>query len=210
MRSTRKCKSDKTGKGFGNFLINSLPFETHIPGYKFCGPGTKLKKRLDRGDIGINPLDTACRDHDIVYASSNNLNDRHKADEVLENRAWERFKAKDTPKKEKIFAYAVTNAMKAKRKIGMGCKQKRVTKIKNGIMVAKKKRMTKKKNGSKRLILTPGQSGGVIPLIPIFAGLSALGSLMSGGASVYNAIQNSKKKKGSGLYINNGVSKKKA
>jgi len=39
----------------------------------------------------------------------------------------------------------------------------------------------------------------VIPLILIFAGLSAFGSLMSGGASVYNAIQNSKTKKGSGL-----------
>ena len=130
MRSTRKCKSKKTGKGIVNSLINSLPFESHVPGYQFCGPGTKLKKRLNRGDIGINPLDTACRDHDIAYASSKNLNDRHKADEVLENRAWERFKAIDTPKKEKIVAYAVTNAMKAKRKIGMGCKQKRVMKKK--------------------------------------------------------------------------------
>jgi len=89
MRSTLKYKSNKTGKGFGNFLINSLPFEIHIPGYQFCGPGTKLKKRLDRGDIGINPLDTACRDHDIVYESSKNLDDRHKADKVLENSAWE-------------------------------------------------------------------------------------------------------------------------
>jgi len=42
----------------------------------------------------------------------------------------------------------------------------------------------------KRLILAPRQSGGVIPLIPIFAGLSALGSLISGSASVYNAVQN--------------------
>ena len=39
-----------------------------------------------------------CRDHDIVYATSKNLNDRHRADKVLENRAWERFKAKDTPR----------------------------------------------------------------------------------------------------------------
>lgn len=69
--------------------------------------------------------------------------------------------------------------------------------------------MSKEKNGGKRLILTPNQSGGVIPLIPIFAGLSALGSLMSGGASVYNAIQNSKKKTGSGLYLNNNLIRKK-
>lgn len=101
--------------------------------------------------------------------------------------------------------------MKAKRKIGMGCKRKRkrTTKIKiNGILLAKKKNV-KKKNVGKRLILTPGQTGGAIPLIPIFAGLSALGSLMSGSASVYNAIQNSKRKKGNGLYLNNNGSRKK-
>ncbi|KAE9522379.1 hypothetical protein AGLY_017210 [Aphis glycines] len=62
-------------------------------------------------------------------------------------------------------------------------------------IAAKKGKVEKNPNG-KRLILTPGQTGGAIPLIPIFAGLSALGSLMSGGASVYNAIQNSKMKKG--------------
>jgi len=210
IRSARKYKSSKTGKGFVNFLINSLPFEAHVPGYQFCGPGTKLEKRLEQGDKGINELDAACRDHDIVYASSKNLDDRHKADKVLENRAWERFKAKDTSRKEKIVAYTVTNAMKVKRKIGMGCKgkRKRVTK-RNGVLAAKKKRTLKKNNDGKRLILGPGQSGGVVPLIPIFAGLSALGSLMSGGASVYNAYQNSKRKKGNGLYLNrNGVKKK--
>ena len=93
--------------------------------------------------------------------------------------------------------------MKGKRKIDMGCKSKRKRTIKrNGILAAKKRRTLKKKNGGKRLILTPGQSGGVIPLVPIFAGLSALGSLMSGGASVYNAVQNSKRKKGNGLKSN--------
>lgn len=102
--------------------------------------------------------------------------------------------------------------MKAKRKIRMRCKGKRkcVTKIKiNGILAAKKKRMIKKKNVGKRMILTPGQSGGTIPLMPIFAGLSALGSLISGGANVYNAIQNSKSKKDSGLNLVNNASRKK-
>jgi len=65
---------------------------------------------------------------------------------VLENRAWERFKAKDIPRKEKLVAYAVTNAMKAKRKIGMGFKRKCAIKT-NGILAAKKKRISKKKNG---------------------------------------------------------------
>lgn len=199
MRSTRKSKSVNTGKGFLNSAINSLPFEVHVPGYQFCGPGTKLKNRIARGDKGINPLDSACRTHDIAYENSNNLDIRHKADKLLEEQAWQRVKAGDSSKKEKLVAYAVVNAMKAKRKIGMGCKRNNKKKI---LLAAKKNNKKKIKNGE-RVILTPNQLGGVLPLIPIFAGLSALGSLASGASSVYNAVKNSKKKKkGSGLYLN--------
>ncbi|KYM99011.1 hypothetical protein ALC62_10261 [Cyphomyrmex costatus] len=58
------------GRGLLNKAINALPFELHIPGYQFCGPGTRLEKRLARDDRGINPLDTACREHDIAYTRS--------------------------------------------------------------------------------------------------------------------------------------------
>ena len=200
-------KTKKTGRGFLNTLINRLPFETHVPGYQFCGPGTKLEKRLSRGDRGINLLDSACRDHDIAYLN-NNLNKRHEADKILENRAWERVKANDSSKKEKAVAYMVTNAMKAKRKMGMGCNVRKKC-------VRRKKRTAKpKKNNvklnSQRIILNPNQMGGALPLIPIFAGLSALGSLASGTSQVYNTFF---KKKGSGLYLNppsgRGTKKKK-
>lgn len=30
------------GKGLVNSIINKLPFELHLPGYQYCGPGTKL------------------------------------------------------------------------------------------------------------------------------------------------------------------------
>jgi len=33
-------KKEKIGRGIINSLINSLPFEAHVPGYQFCGPGT--------------------------------------------------------------------------------------------------------------------------------------------------------------------------
>jgi len=58
----------KHGGGLVHKLINTLPFEVHIPGYNFCGPGTNLQKRLERGDQGINPLDEACKEHDIAYS----------------------------------------------------------------------------------------------------------------------------------------------
>lgn len=201
MRLTCERRTNKTGKGFLNSLINKLPFEVHVPGYQFCGPGTNLKKRLIRGDKGINPLDSACKEHDIAYSNSNNLEDRHKADKILENRAWERVKSKDSSNKEKIVAFSVASAMKGKRKIGMGLKQKRKSeKKKNNLLGGKKKNKNSKKSGI-RMVMTPNHTGGVLPLMPIFAGLSALGSLASGGASIYNAYNNAKKK-GKGLYLN--------
>jgi len=69
--------------GLLNRAINALPIELHIPGYQFCGPGT----RLARGDRGINPLDAACREHDIAYSRSNDLGQRHVADRILAARA---------------------------------------------------------------------------------------------------------------------------
>lgn len=41
--------------------------EMHIPGYNFCGPGTKVGTRLIKGDTGINKLDNACKIHDVDY-----------------------------------------------------------------------------------------------------------------------------------------------
>ena len=48
------CGSTKTqfikadvGKGVVNKLINNLPFEAHLPGHNFTGPGTKLNRRLN-------------------------------------------------------------------------------------------------------------------------------------------------------------------
>lgn len=37
------------GGGFLNKLINKLPFELHFPGYKYCGPETKLDEKLQKG-----------------------------------------------------------------------------------------------------------------------------------------------------------------
>ena len=54
--------------------------EVHWPGYQFMGPGTKLAKRLKRGDPGINRLDKIAKQHDIDYSHAKNLRDKWKAD----------------------------------------------------------------------------------------------------------------------------------
>ena len=113
------------GAGLFDKAINALPFEVHIPGYQFCGPGTRLAKRLARGDRGINRLDAACREHDIAYSRSNDLADRHIADRVLAEKARERITASDSTFGEKAAATAVWAAMKAKTKLGMGMKRRK-------------------------------------------------------------------------------------
>jgi len=61
--------------------------EYHLPGYNFCGPGTKLEKRLSRGDKPINALDAACLVHDIAYADTKDKDTRISADHMLQKKA---------------------------------------------------------------------------------------------------------------------------
>ncbi len=244
----------RRGGSLLNKLINSLPFEAHIPGYRFCGPGTKLEKRLARRDEGINPLDNYCKEHDIAYAQSKDLKSRHIADKLLAERAWTRVSAPDAKRGERIAAFAVTNAMKAKVKLGAGMKNVKNNKTlknikKKNVKVQKKKHLrdaikaaksvlkksktkelkvlvpavlkaakkavmgNKKENIKKPRIIPIPKSGGALPfLLPLFAGLSAIGSLAGGAASIYKAINEVKKAKkenvndvqihkGKGLYL---------
>ena len=224
------------GKGLLNTLINKLPFELHLPGYQYCGPGTKLQNRLARGDQGINLLDQACKEHDISYSKFANTTDRQTADRILTDKAWQRVKSKNAGIAERANALLVTNLMKAKTKFGMGCsknkdkKLKKRAKNKNDVKKSKidnkgkqpslrnvirtigthlkrkkplnlekaikvamssaKKTVRKNINSIKtpRVIAIP-KIGGLIPfLVPLFAGLSALGALTGGAAGVAKAV----------------------
>lgn len=122
----RYYTSHHHGDGFLNSAINKLPFELHLPGYNFCGPGTKLEKRLARGDMGINPLDEACKQHDIAYANYKDLKERHQADNTLLKNALSRISSGETPWRERLAAIGVSAAMKAKLKLGMGIKSNKL------------------------------------------------------------------------------------
>ncbi|EFN83654.1 hypothetical protein EAI_04515, partial [Harpegnathos saltator] len=90
--------------------------ELYIPEYQFRGPGARLIKRLTTGDQSINSLDAACREHDIAYSHSNNLADRHAADDILVVKARKRITSKDLPLGGRAAAAAVWAIMKAKTK----------------------------------------------------------------------------------------------
>lgn len=274
-KAIKKHKTNKMkkvrGKGMVNWAIKHLPFEMHIPGYQYCGPGTKLRERLARNDSGINQLDHACKEHDISYSKFKDTQQRNIADKILAEKAWQRAKSSDASISERAAALAITNIMKTKAMMGMGLgkisnvfshkntkkgcgcdkslkaaikkngkraysgktttkqkrmkkkmkkltakaifrevkakareaiKKKRVRTVDKAAQVAEKAANTEvgrifKKNKQPpisplevekalRIIPVPKQ-GAALPLIPIFAGLSALGALMGGSASIANA-----------------------
>lgn len=108
-----------------NRAVDALPVELHIPGYHYCGPGTRLEERLRRGDVGINPLDEACKRHDIAYQTYSDTKKRAEADKELANLAWQRVTSDDASVAEKAAAWAVTNIMKTKGKLGGGVRKKK-------------------------------------------------------------------------------------
>lgn len=185
-----------SGGGVINKLIDKLPIELHLPGYKYCGPGTKLKDKLEKGVEGKNQLDNFCKSHDIAYSESKDLKSRHIADKILAEQAWSRFKSKDSSFGEKASAWLVTNIMKTKIKTGSGVKTNK-RKCKGGnILIAKKKKNQKKKNNKhlknkKRTLLLP-KSGGVIPIAAIPAIIGVVSALAHGGSSIVNSINNFK------------------
>lgn len=197
------------GGGLVNSIINNLPFEAHLPGYNYCGPGTKLHKRLLRGDRGVNKLDEACMHHDIAYENHTDLPNRHKADLQLLNMAKHRLKSKDAGKGEKLSSWLVSKVMKAKLKSGSGAKtfKSLVSKIKSKIKKLKPKDSKSLINfaylAAKKLcpklhqikvprVIPIPKTGGVLPLIPIFAGLSALGALAGGAAGIAKTVNDYK------------------
>ena len=143
-----------SGSGILNNLINKLPFELHIPTFQYCGPGTKLTERFNRGDPGINPLDVACKNHDISYAeNSNNIRKRNAADRILAEEAWKRVTAKDSSIGEKTAALGVAGIMKIKSKLGMGLNKKRKSSLRKIISAASQSIKKMKKHKDAKVII---------------------------------------------------------
>ena len=122
-------------------IIDLMPFEMHVPGYKFCGPGTKLAEQLERGDVGINPLDEACREHDKAYADKK-IN-RRQADQILAEKAFSRMLGGETPPDERTVAMMTACCMVSKITF-----EKFFSRIKKAIKCRDKK--TKKSKVGKR------------------------------------------------------------
>src|SRR5271167_4670752 len=81
--------NDTTDLDIVDVINTVLPFEKHLPGMRYCGPGTKLHLRLDKNKIplpGCEPLhrvDKAALKHDIAYSEHDDLRHRLIADKEM-------------------------------------------------------------------------------------------------------------------------------
>ena len=79
--SNRSCYSTRTRARYSEMVDEN---GTRVSlAYQYLGPGTHLKKRLKRGDPGINRLDRIAKQHDIDSARANNFRDKHAADRKM-------------------------------------------------------------------------------------------------------------------------------
>lgn len=79
-----------------NIISNTLPCELHVPAYEYCNPCTKLAKRLERGHPVINPLDAACKAHDVAYSKNRKNVKVRNAAETLADKESQRLFPKDS------------------------------------------------------------------------------------------------------------------
>lgn len=147
-------KNKKTGRGIIDHIVDKLP-EIHIPGYQYCGPGTDLNKRLQRGDPGINELDRSCKAHDIQYSKLKDSKSRREADKVLFKQSLRRIISSDAKLGERAAAALVSSLIGTKiglTKVGLGIKKKK--KMSSTATTTTTTTAAVKKDGSKKKMPT--------------------------------------------------------
>src|ERR1700722_12324674 len=78
--------TDQTDLDIVSALNTILPFEKHLSGMRYCGPGTRLDLRLDEngkpypGNEPIDRVDEAALKHDLEYSKYEDLKHRNKSD----------------------------------------------------------------------------------------------------------------------------------
>ena len=127
---TKKSKFIKSQKGkvFLNDTINSLPFEMHIPGHNFTGPGTKWNKRLNADmtpkawSKPTNRVDKAAYHHDICYVKNKDTKTRN---EVCDNNMLTALNGIYNPTlRERMERGVVSTIIGTKKRFGWGLKKR--------------------------------------------------------------------------------------
>jgi len=122
-----KFVKTQTGSDMFNKAVNNLPFELHLPGHNFTGPGTRLDKRLNpdltpkEWSKPINKVDTAAYHHDLCYAKHR---DRKERNEICDTQMLRELDDINNPTlRERLDRSLVKNIINAKVKLGLGFKK---------------------------------------------------------------------------------------
>jgi Phospholipase A2-like domain len=81
--------TDETDLDIVDVLNTVFPCEKHLPGMRYCGPGTRLDLRVDDhgeplpGNEPIDRLDKAALKHDLAYSKYSDLKQRNIADREM-------------------------------------------------------------------------------------------------------------------------------
>ena len=126
---TQFVKRDATGEGLMNGFINKLPFEMHLPGHNFTGPGTNSLQEIERGwhakawSKPINRVDEAAYHHDVCYAKNKDTGVRNR---VCDRNMLEKMDGIYNPTlRERLDRSIVSKIMGTKMQLGMGLKKPR-------------------------------------------------------------------------------------
>ena len=118
----QKCRS------LLNKFINNLPFEMHLPGHNFTGPGTKLNKGLNpdltpkKWSKPVNRVDKAAYHHDVCYLKNDDTATRNA---VCDKNMLKELKGIYNPTlRERFDKSIVRKLIGTKVKFGMGVKKK--------------------------------------------------------------------------------------
>ena len=121
-------KKQHGGRVDAQHLLTRFGRELLWPGYRFMGPGTRLEKRLKRGDKGINRLDHLAKRHDIEYFNAKtNLTHKWKADKRM-IQAIDRL-----PGKKTLTERLVKKVMQAKLLLKLWENKKWISSIAKGL-----------------------------------------------------------------------------
>ena len=111
-----------------NKAINNLPFEMHLPGHNFTGPGTKLNKRLNpdltakKWSKPVNRVDRAAYHQDVCYSKNDDTATRNA---VCDKNMLKELKGIYNPTlRERLDKSIVSKLIGTKVKFGMGVRKK--------------------------------------------------------------------------------------
>ena len=111
---------DHTDGDLINVMNKVLPFEKHLPGMRYCGPGTNLCARLDPngkprpGSEPVDRVDEAAMRHGIQYSIHTDRRHRLVADNAMIN---ELLNIKKPTIRERIELFFVLPMLYIKRTI---------------------------------------------------------------------------------------------